>query len=154
MGVTIHYAGQLRDERRLNEVLTAAETYARAHGWEFIRTHSDENSPNGFVVCPHVDCEPLEIKFGARNRFRNWVKTQFAGPEIHIQVLEFLRVIKPILGRLGVSDEGEFWTTRDKDTLCWHINRINELIAEYVVENPSTRTKVKTPEGRIVDLIG
>jgi hypothetical protein len=154
VGVTIHYAGQLRDAKRIPELLAVAEDYALSHGWRFRAITADNDSPAGFVIFPHDDCEPLEIRFGARNRFRNWVKTQFAGPEIHVEVVDFLNQIKPILGRLGVSDEGEFWKTGDQDTLCWHMNRINELIAEYVVENPSTRTKVKTPDGRIIDLIG
>ncbi len=81
------------------------------------------------------------------------MKTQFAGPEIHIEVVQFLKQIKPILGRLGVRDEGEFWETADRDTLCWHMNHINEVIAEAVMENPKIRSKIKTPEGRIIDLI-
>lgn len=141
MGVTIHYAGQLRDTERLSEVQITAENYAHAYGWEYRSLGPESDSLGGFVVFPHSDCEPLEIRFGRRNRFSNWVKTQFAGPEIHVQIVDFLFRIKPILGRLGVKDEGEFWNSGDRDTLCWHMNRINELIAEYVAEKPSTRTK-------------
>jgi hypothetical protein len=116
-------------------------------------TSRDDSSTDGFVINPHPDCEPLEIRFGKKNRFGNWVKTQFAGPEIHIQIVQFLKLIKPIVSRMGVSDEGEFWKTGDENTLRWHMRRIDELIAEAVLEDPKTRSGVKTPEGRIIDLI-
>ena len=81
------------------------------------------------------------------------MKTQFAGPSVHIQIIEFLRQLKSALGRLGIRDEGEYWETQDGATLTWHINRVNELIADYVASDPNCRTKVKTSDGRIIDLI-
>jgi hypothetical protein len=154
MGVTIHYAGQLRDPRRIEELLAFVENSSNQLGWPFEVTRDEaDGRPMGFVVRPHPDCEPLEIEFGSRYRFSNWVKTQFAGPDIHIEVVRFLRQIKSIIGRLGVRDEGEYWSTESLEALNWHIDQINELIAEMAAERPGTRTMVKEPTGRIVDLI-
>ncbi len=154
MGVTIHYAGQLRDPQRIEELLAFAASFSSQRGWPFkvIRNEAD-GRPVGFVVHPHPDCEPLEFEFGPRYKFSSWVKTQFAGPDTHIAVVRFLRQIRPIIGRLGVRDEGEYWNTESLDTLKWHIDHINELIAEMAAEKPGTRTMVKEPTGRIIDPI-
>ena len=153
MGVTIHYAGQLHDPANHQPLLDFVQVYALRSGWSFAKLPFVVGTLQGFVVRPHPDSEPVEFIFGNRNRFSSWVKTQFAGPDIHIQIVRFLRQIKPTLGRLGVSDEGEYWTTENRETLEWHINKVNELIASYVIENPQIQTKVRTSDGRIVDLI-
>ncbi len=33
MGVTIHFEGQLRDESAYNQLIDAAESFAKARGW-------------------------------------------------------------------------------------------------------------------------
>ena len=153
MGVTIHYAGKLCDLGRLPRMVEIARQHSKANGWDFEIVPPRQSGPSGFVIRPHPDCEPLEIEFGKGNRFSNWVKTQFAGPEIHIQIIRFLREIKPVLGRLGVRDEGEFWKTESEETLESHMNQVNEIISRYRAENPSIQVKVKEPGGRIMDLI-
>jgi hypothetical protein len=153
MGVTIHYAGQLRDPARLPHLLDFSRDYATKNGWAFALLPFAIGDLQGFVIHPHPDCEPLEFRFGKRNRFASWVKTQFVGPDIHVQIVRFLREVKPIIGRMGASDEGEFWQTGSEETLRWHMNKVNEMIASYVAENPSARSKVRTNEGRFIDLI-
>lgn len=153
MGVTIHYAGRLCDPTKLQRLLEIARQHSESNGWDFEVSPKDNQLSQSFVIHPHPDCEPIEFEFERGNRFSSWVKTQFAGPEIHIQIIRFLREIKPVLGRLGVRDEGEFWQTESEETLRSHINKVNEVIASYVAENPAIRVKVKEPGGRIVDLI-
>jgi hypothetical protein len=113
MGVTIHYAGQLRDPAKLPQLVEFSRDYATRSDWGFILLPFATGNLQGFVLYPHEDCEPIELRFGTRNRFSSWVKTQFAGPDIHIEIIRFFREIKPILGRLGVSDEGKFWQNRE-----------------------------------------
>ncbi|HVN92372.1 MAG TPA: hypothetical protein VMT38_01685 [Terracidiphilus sp.] len=154
MGVTIHYAGQLTEPSRLPLVLDFARGFAESHHWDFrLIGETASSRPRGFVLLPHPDCEPVEFEFGPRFKFENWVKTQFAGPRIHVEVLDFLRRIHPLIGRLGVRDEAEYWTTGNEDTLRWHMNRINEIIAEAVANDPNVRTQVRAPNGRIIDMI-
>jgi hypothetical protein len=153
MGVTIHYAGQLHDPANHQSLLDFSQDYAMRSCWSFSKLPFAVGNLQGFVVRPHQDCEPVEFIFGNRNRFSSWVKTQFSGPDTHIQIVRFLREIKPFLGRLGVSDEGEYWQTESRETLEWHMNKVNEVIASYVDANPQIQTKVRTPDGRIIDLI-
>lgn len=153
LGITIHYAGRLRASSDLEELLAFAEELAGKRQWHFERSHDSPERATGFVIYPHPDCEPLRFEFNQRGRFSGWVKTQFAGPEIHMEVVEFLRKIQPHLGKFGARDEGEYWETRDEETLRWHIAKINELIQEMVDKDPSIRTRVRMPDGLMIDII-
>ena len=154
MGVTIHYAGRLTEPDKLPRLLDFVRGFAESRAWPF-RVLQRENSatPYGFVLLPHPDCEPVEFEFGPRFRFEGWVKTQFAGPRTHIEVIDFLRQIQPLIGRLGVRDEAGYWTTGNENTLHRHMNNINDLIAEAAANDPNVRTQVRAPDGRIIDMI-
>lgn len=48
----------------------------------------------------------------------NFVKTQFAPPDIHISIVKLLRFLqKKYIPDLQVIDEGEYWETGDRDLL-------------------------------------
>lgn len=101
---------------------------------------------------PHPDCEPLTLDPDEHGVIENWVKTHFAGPEIHIQVLDFLSQMAPLFDMLAVEDEAEFWETRDRLVLEGHFNQINAVLQNMMKENPKARMKLRMPSGRIVDL--
>jgi len=154
MGVTIHYSGQLKDPRRMDRLLAFVREFVSSHEWTLeIIPGKNDSVCSGFVVLPHHQCEPLRIEFGPRYRFQDWVKTQFAGPETHIEVIRFLKQIQPILGQLRVRDEGEYWETGDEETLRGHLGQINEVIAEMIAGSPGARSQVREPNGHIADLI-
>jgi hypothetical protein len=154
MGITIHYAGRLRKASDLAEFLALAEELAGKRQWDFQRFHdSHERHGTEFVCYPDPDCEPLRFEFSQRGRFSGWVKSQFAGPETHIEVIGFLREIQPHLGKFGVQDEGEYWETKNEETLRWHIAKINELIQEIVDKDPTIRARVRMPDGLMIDCI-
>ena len=96
----------------------------------------------------------MRFEFGNDLKIRSWIKTQFAGPEAHVSVVHFLRQIRPLIGRLGVRDEGEYWETGSEEKLREHMGSINRIIEEMKDENPSIRVKVHESNGRIVDVIG
>ena len=49
----------------------------------------------------------------------NFVKTQFASPEIHIIIVKLLRYLKEkYFQRFEVIDEGKYWETGDEDLLA------------------------------------
>lgn len=155
MGVTIHYSGQLRNPDRLEDVIALAEKLAKDSCWDFEPLErGDRGQAVGFVAYPHQDCEPLRFEFGEDFKVRGWVKTQFAGPDVHVAVVSFLRQIRPIIGRLGVRDEGEYWETGSLEKLHEHVNTINRIIREMQDEKPGIRVKVRQLDGRIVDVIG
>lgn len=155
MGVTIHYSGKLKDPARLEDVIVFAEKLAKESRWAFNRIERVVGSETaGFVAFPHQHCEPLRFEFGNDLKIRSWIKTQFAGPEVHVSVVHFLRQIRPLIGRLGVRDEGEYWETGSEEKLREHMDSINRIIEEMKDENPNIRVKVHESNGRIVDVIG
>jgi hypothetical protein len=155
LGVTIHYSGQLRSPDKLHALTAFAEQLATDWHWRFERIQNGpEAYPVGFTAYPHEDCEPLRFEFGKDRKVRNWVKTQFAGPEVHVAIVRFLRQIRPLIGRLGIRDEGEYWETGNPEKLRDHMDTINRIIKEMKDEKPNIRVKVHEPDGRIVDVIG
>ena len=101
---------------------------------------------------PHLDCEPFTLGPDENGIIENWVKTQFAGPEIHIQILDFLSRIAPYFDTFAVEDEAEFWETQDRTVLEGHFSQINAVLRNMMEENPNARLQLRMPSGRIVDL--
>lgn len=80
------------------------------------------------------DCEGVLLLFDASGRLRSplafcenssteegetiAVKTQFAPPEAHIQIIELLKDLKEqYIADLEVMDEGKYWETNDRNLL-------------------------------------
>jgi hypothetical protein len=84
---------------------------------------------------------------------QDFVKTQYAGADVHIKVVELLRQLKAFLIKLKVEDEGEYWETSDKKKLDGHISTVNALIIEMKGKTSGLKGPVTLPSGRIVDLM-
>jgi len=149
MGVTIHYSGTLANAADAGAFLKEASALANELKWEF--TTSDTPNPS-ITMSPHPDCEPFAFDPDKNGTVENWVKTQFAGPEIHIQILGFLSRIAPFFNALSVEDEAEFWETQDRAALDGHFNQINAVLRDMMEENPNARSQLRMPSGRIVDI--
>ena len=167
MGVTIHYRERLRGPQDYEMFVQAVEMFTVLHGWptEIIpeaertveRDHDDAKwritgLTKGIVVQPHKDAEPLRFEFDADLAMEDYCKTQFAGADTHVAVIELLRTV----GRhcdLEVYDEAEVWETGDPERAVYHINELNEQLAELMARKPAARAKVRLPSGRIADLI-
>lgn len=167
-GITIHYEGKLASTNALTNVLDAATNFATQHGWKWVAVqtnrvemtrffHEKEQKYigplTGVVLFPHEMCEPLHIEFGSDLVMQDFVKTQFAGVEVHIAVVEFLRRVKPLCQELNVFDDSEYWETNDRPMLESHINTVNKLVTQMKKEKPSSRGPLKLKDGRIVDII-
>ncbi|HUN88048.1 MAG TPA: hypothetical protein VMU28_04630 [Terriglobales bacterium] len=169
LGITIHFRGQLKSEDCYSEVIRVAQREAFANEWltepienpetELLRIDEDEKESTyvgptkGLVVYPHEDCEPVRLEFDRELGVQEFTKTQFAGAAIHIKVVEFLRKLEPYFDSFHVEDEGEFWNTSDETILQDHLTRTAQLIEEYRAKDPRNEVKVRTPDGRIADLI-
>jgi hypothetical protein len=91
----------------------------------------------GVVIAP-PGCETLYLTFGRTGRLIEYcaapfgdptpghyglihehlfTKTQFSSPEVHMQVCELLRIVEPFMAEWAVSDEGNYWSTWDEQTL-------------------------------------
>jgi len=169
MGVTVHFEGRLKGARALSSLLHRVEEIGRA---ESLRTEKFENSQaklgrvrdekpwdyigptTGIVLYLHDDCEPLCLEFDRDLYVQEWVKTQFAGVDTHIHLIQILRDIEEFFQNFAVNDEGEYWETKNRDALAEHIRRCNEVIAEFAAKSPRARIKVREPNGRLTDLIG
>ena len=88
----------------------------------------------GWTIQPHPECESLLLAFDDAARlmmcfdaadgervvtYSLFVKTQFAPPQVHIEICELLHRLQSEFARQGlvVSDEGEYFETGDEDRL-------------------------------------
>lgn len=89
----------------------------------------------------------------AKGKVDDWVKTQYAGPDVHIQISDFLSRISTFFAKLKVDDDTEYWSTRNREDLERGFQQVNEMLEDIVRKNPCARTIVRLPDGRIVDVL-
>lgn len=173
MGVTIHYRGFLKDKSQIDECLQLISDWATDNQWEchafsdnyqsVERTYEDDagniqtwhySGPiKGLVLQPHPNCESMTFEFGEDLYFAEYVKTQFAPLDVHVGIINLLKLLQPMLQVLDVLDEGEYWDTQDISLLehnqmgCW------AMIQEKMKEDPTFKGPVRMSDGRIADLI-
>jgi hypothetical protein len=169
MGVTIHFEGILRDEAAYSALLGQVREFSARQHWSVAellearrplsRVRNEEawdyvGLTRGIIVHPHDNSEPLRFEFDEKLYIQEYCKTQFAGPEIHMAIVNLLRLLQPLFEALNVEDEGEYWDTSDASGLSGHMKWVDAQIARLVSEKPSRRTAVRLPSLRIVDVIG
>ena len=106
MGVTVHFEGKLKDAQAFSSLLLYIEGIGRA---DTLLTERFENSQaelgrgceeqpwdyvgptKGILLYLHEDCEPLRLEFDRELCVQEWVKTQFAGVDTHIRLVQILR---------------------------------------------------------------
>ena len=167
MGVTIYFQGQLRDEAAYHAAVSLANDFAARLGWpatpileESVVLHRvkdeqdcDYTGPaKGLVIQPHENCDPFRLEFDENLFLQDFVKTQFAPIEVHIRIVELLKLLVPHFQKLEVEDEGEYFETLDQEPLRRHIDRCFEVMEEYLRESDKYRGPVRSKDGRIIDL--
>jgi hypothetical protein len=168
MGVTVHFEGRLKGAQAFSSLLLHVEEIGRA---ETLLTERFENAQaklgrvreerrweyvgptKGILLYLHEDCDPLRLEFDRELYVQEWVKTQFAGVETHVRLIQILRDIGRFFPTLTINDEGEYWESENREALAEHIRRCNEVIAEFAAKNPRAQVKVKEPNGRLIDLV-
>jgi len=168
MGVTIHYEGQLIDEEAFCGLVDVVLKFSDERGWATERIESQEvtllrvrdekewdyvGPVKGVAIYPHVDCDSICLEFDRDLYLQEFTKTQFAGAEIHVKVIELLKAIRPFFRELKIEDEGEYQETGDLQLLRSHIEWARNAIEAELRKNPSAQVKVKTPDGKIIDLL-
>lgn len=167
-GVTIHFEGTATSPEAVATILSTVEAVAKRRGWK-VAGASQENGKlvrvidekdrdyegriTGVVVRISEKCEPLYVQFGDDGFMQDFVKTQFAGPDVHIQIVELLEAVRPCFQSLTVTDEGDYWTTHDRAGLELHIAKINSALADLKRENPNAKGPLRLKSGRILDLV-
>jgi hypothetical protein len=169
LGVTVHFEGRLRGEQAFADLLRRVEEIAKAKTWltekfrnyevTLLRVRGDEEEwdykgpTKGIVIYLHEDCDPVRFEFDRDLYIQEFVKTQFAGVSVHLELIKLLRDIEQFFEELKVEDEGEYWETGNETVLADHIHRCDEVIADLTHKNPSAQVKVRDPRGRLMDLI-
>ncbi len=108
----------------------------------------------GVVVLMHEMSEPLYLVFGPSRRIDNFVKTQFAGADVHVHAIELLQAVKPYFATLEVLDEGGYWETKSRAKLEQELMAVQTMMANIQSKRADVRGPVKRPDGRILDLLG
>ena len=166
-GVTLHYEGAAKNQKAITSALATARAEAQRLGWKvadaneasasITRTIDDIEAPyrgtlTGIVIYPHPMCEPLYLQFGSDLFLQDFVKTQFAGADVHIAIVELLHKLEPYFQTLAVEDEGEFWGTADRTKLLSNLDAVNTMIESIKQSRPGAKGPIKLPNGRILDV--
>lgn len=169
MGVTVHFEGKLNGEAEYSTLLENVRNFSSRHRWPVedlaeaqrsLRRVRDEQDwdfvglTRGIVVHPHGHCEPLRFEFDENFYIQEYCKTQFAGPKVHIAIVQLLRSLQSLFAKLTVEDEGEYWDSGDEPVLARHMQSIDSQIARLVAEKPTRQFAVRLPSLRIADVIG
>jgi hypothetical protein len=168
MGVTIHFEGRLKTNEDFDAVMKRAREFANEHSSGIVSLDSDrkllkrvkdekdwdyEGAVRGIQIQPHENSDPLILEFGKDLYIQEYCKTQFAGVQVHISIVEFLRSIEPFFEKLSVVDEGEFWDTNDIKIVEGKFKDFFAAFESAIRENPKLKGPFRMRDGRIVDLM-
>jgi hypothetical protein len=168
MGVTIHFEGRLRNEEAFVRSMEVAAAFAREKGWTanpiaeetvaLSRVRGEEDwdylgPTKGLALDPHASCDPVRLEFDRDLYVQEFVKTQFAPIEIHLQIVELLRALSTEFEDLQVEDEGEYWDTSNPAALDGHRQACFHALKDELAKHPDHVGPVRLSTGRIVDLM-
>jgi hypothetical protein len=166
MGVTVHYEGCLRTPLELEEMIKTVVRYAEGCCWFHRRIDGDATNllriidekecyysgpVFGVELRPHTDAEPLKFEFDDEMFLQDFCKTQFAGAETHIAVIELLDKVEHYFVELRVEDEGEYWSSRDEARLHGHLDTVNQMLKDIKDRIPDAEGPIYTESSRIMD---
>jgi hypothetical protein len=168
VGVTIHFEGQLRGAEQYAALLQEVEAFAVARSWRFRPIDEAKMVLNrvinerdvdyvgpvmGMECLPHPKSDRLRFEFDKDLFMQQFCKTQFAGSDAHIEIIELLRKVAPLFDRLDVFDEGEYWELDDRSILQAHLDTVDALIAEALRKDPTARGPIRFDNGRVIDFV-
>lgn len=166
MGITIHFEGQLKDKPAFEQIIFTARKWATNKGWPIadisrehralqrVKNEADwdySGFTEGVQMQPHVNSEPLRLEFDEDLYIQDYIKTQFTGPAIHLDVVAFLKEIEPCFQELIVIDEGEFWETGDMKRLVNLMEGCDRALTDILAKNKKARGPMRLASSRIID---
>jgi hypothetical protein len=172
-GVTIHFKGVAKNRTSIDRIVKIAQAFATQNAWkaELIGTGKPcqdgitvnvakerlgaafDGELHGIALYPHPMSEPLYLVFAKDRVLENFVKTQFAGVDVHVRVIELLHKIQPEFATLSVKDEGEYWASGNRKRLEALIASTGGALAKLKQATPGSTGPIKRPDGRIIDLM-
>lgn len=145
MGITIHFNGHLKSEDDFNNLMLFCSEYSEKKEWEYTlfknqknilfrvkdgKINTEDFIAKGIHILSEEHCEPILMEFDDDLYFHSSCKTQFAGVEIHQQIIDFLRKIEPYFENFEVIDEADYWQTNDEDLLKSKMDFLQKAIEE------------------------
>lgn len=130
MGLSIHYSGTIKNYDLVPQLVEEIVDICAAMQWK--ATTITNEQLNGIVFSP-LNCEPLFFTFNKKGKLVSpvllefkieppttiSVKTQFAGIDVHIAVIKFLRYLdQKYFLKFHLQDEGGYWETNDEKFLA------------------------------------
>jgi len=168
MGVTIHFEGKLKSSEHFNSVIEISRDFAESNNMEYeifeeknksllrIKNEKEwdyEGLARGIKIQPDLNTDPLWIEFDKEFYIQEFCKTQFAGINSHIKIIQLLRLISPYFIELLVEDEGEYWDTKNKKKLQECFDNCFYAIEDAKKENSNLSGPHRIEGNRIVDLM-
>lgn len=156
----------MKSKAAFEQVMFTARKWAESNQWPIsdiprenrvlhrVRNEADwdySGFTEGVLLQPHQDSEPLRLEFDEDLYVQDYIKTQFAGPEAHLQVVAFLRDVQPCFLEMTVIDEGEFWESGDKQRLIELMDGCDRALNDILAKDPKARGPLRLPSGRIID---
>ena len=155
MGLSIYYTGTLRDKNLIDLVIDEAADIADSHHWHYSELpHVPDIPIRGLILQPegcdpiwmtfHEDgylCSPILYSYLLETDHEEFTeetkqimitKTQYAGAEVHMAVIKFLRYLsEKYFSKFELTDEAKYWETGDENYCRKRFGegeRIKELI--------------------------
>lgn len=107
----------------------------------------------GIKIQPDENSDPLWLEFDKNNYIQEYCKTQFAGIDVHVQIISLLKEIQPHFTELQVKDESEYWETENKSLLQESLDNYFDAEEKAKTENPKLSGPFRLKNGRIIDLM-
>jgi hypothetical protein len=132
MGITINYEGRLKNQESLDELINKAISLAKTFRWNYrtidlpenffvhvkdVHVHEYSSPARGICIIPSDHCEAIKLIFDKDLYMSQFTKTSFAGPLVHKRVVEFLRLVEPLIKDFEVNDETNYWKTKSDEIL-------------------------------------
>ena len=161
MGLTIHYNGTFSSKASLPAMIEEVKDIAAAHHWPYhiYETHFPDHGFTsetfdgkvyGISFTPPESetvrltflsngrlCNTLWLKYPDNDEAKNYLymlftKTQFAGWQIHQQIIHILRYIsRKYFQRFTVDDEGMYWETENVNILQERFKQYTDLLNTF-----------------------
>jgi len=141
MGLSIYYSGMLRNPDLIDEIITEAADIGDSLHWNITKLPSAPDIPVRGIILQPENCDPVWLTFHTNGTLCDPIlfsflleketpkeieeakyvlvtKTQYAGPETHMAIINFIRYLsEKYFSHFELNDDSKYWETGDTD-LC------------------------------------
>ena len=154
MGLSFHYSGRIREHDKIDALVEEVKDMSKDLNWTYnildddqikgILVSTEESEPLWFTFVPDGrTCNVINLQYtDPDDKYYSLcaVKTQYAGPEVHMAMIKMLRYIsEKYFSEIEVFDEGEYWETGDEENL-------RKIFARYTMIINSFAEKLESME--------